>query len=120
MIALQHSSERWRSVTRLRAVTKKDEGLLRIDSPRSCPSNPWAPTGRSSKSTSGRTKQKNNCHSNMCSIRSRTSRRAFFSEPGCGNDGLWKEWKNDEAVFPTLPTDLGNRCRDYHIPTATT
>src|ERR1035441_3044872 len=23
------------------------------------------------------------------------------------------------SCFPTLPTDLGNRCGDYHIPTAT-
>jgi hypothetical protein len=25
-----------------------------------------------------------------------------------------------KSRFPTLPTDLGNRCGDYHIPTATT
>jgi hypothetical protein len=31
-----------------------------------------------------------------------------------------KHGKNDEAVFPTLPTDVGNRCGDSHIPTATT
>jgi hypothetical protein len=29
-----------------------------------------------------------------------------------------KRGKDEKAVFPTLPTDLGNRCGDSHIPTA--
>jgi hypothetical protein len=35
----------------------------------------------------------------------------------CGNAGRWKVWKT-ESRFSTLPTALGNRCRDSHIPTA--
>ena len=31
----------------------------------------------------------------------------------------WKAWKTQNR-FPTLPTDLGNRYRDSHIPTAPT
>jgi len=29
-----------------------------------------------------------------------------------------KDGKDDTTVFPTLPTDLGNRCGDSHITTA--
>ena len=36
-----------------------------------------------------------------------------------GNDGPWKAWKTKNR-FSTLPTALGNRCRDSHIPTAST
>jgi hypothetical protein len=42
-----------------------------------------------------------------------------FSVLGSGNDGPWKAWKTMK-LFPTLPTDLGNRCCDYHISTTPT
>jgi hypothetical protein len=33
--------------------------------------------------------------------------------------GEWKEWKSKRRI-PTLPTALGNRPRDFHIPTGPT
>src|SRR4030088_2490792 len=36
-----------------------------------------------------------------------------------GNDGPWKAWKT-KSRFSTLPTALGNRWSDFHIPTAST
>jgi hypothetical protein len=36
---------------------------------------------------------------------------------GRGNDGLWTTRKT-KPRFPSLPTALGNRCRDSHISTA--
>ncbi len=38
---------------------------------------------------------------------------------GCGNAGPWTKRKTNTR-FPSLPTALGNRCRDSHIPTAPT
>jgi len=40
-------------------------------------------------------------------------------DDGRGNDGLWKEWENDETVFPLFPQTL-EIARDSHISTATT
>jgi hypothetical protein len=39
------------------------------------------------------------------------------TEAGRGNGGQWTAWKTMRP-FSTLPTDLGNRCGDSHIPTA--
>jgi hypothetical protein len=33
-------------------------------------------------------------------------RDSFLTHEAGGNDGLWKEWKNDEAVFPLFPQTL--------------
>jgi len=41
------------------------------------------------------------------------------SGESCGNAGPWKAWKT-KSRFSTLPTALGNRCCDSHIPTAPT
>ena len=38
---------------------------------------------------------------------------------GRGNDGLWKAWENDKAVFPPFPQTLEIDKADSHIPTAT-
>ena len=35
-----------------------------------------------------------------------TNRKLQTVEAGRGNDGLWKEWKNDKTVFPLFPQPL--------------
>src|SRR5947209_7892453 len=54
----------------------------------------------------------------MQAVRSPASQAQRMKKPGsCGNDGLWKTRKT-KTRFPSLPTALGNRSRDSHIPTA--
>ena len=38
-------------------------------------------------------------------------------DEGGGNAVLWKGWKANDRL-PILPPALGNRIRDFHIPTA--
>src|SRR5712691_2840658 len=54
-----------------------------------------------------------------CSLACITSAAHEENREGCGNEGLWKARKT-KPRFPSLPTALGNRCRDSHIPTAPT
>jgi hypothetical protein len=53
----------------------------------------------------------------MCGIKKKPQKlrpakscgKVAAAKAGGGNAGLWKAWENDKTVFPTLPTDLGNR-----------
>src|SRR5713226_867908 len=60
-----------------------------------------------------------NVSSGAAKLLPRWRARGMKSSERGGNAAPWKQWKA-KGRLPTVPTGLGNRCCDSHIPTAPT